>query len=78
MDVSDPVGRDPIGTGIGLSAAGAGKRFRPADRAGPRPRGLDIPQKTVEVPESLVEPLAQVLELPDALLAVGEQTIDPG
>ena len=70
MDVSYPVGRDPISADIGLAAAGAVERFRPADRTRSRTRCLDIPQKTVEVPERLVEPLAQVLELSDAFLAV--------
>jgi hypothetical protein len=78
MDVSDPVGGDPIGAGIGLPAAGAVERFRPADRTWSRPRGLDIPHKAIEVPERLVEALAQVLELPDTLLAVGQQSVDPG
>jgi hypothetical protein len=78
MDVSNPVGRDPVSACIGLSAAGAVEGFRPADWSGSPPRGLGIPQKTVEVPERLVEPLAQVLDLSDALLAVGQQPIDPG
>jgi hypothetical protein len=71
MDVSDSRAGDPIGARIRLAAVGAVERFRPADRSGTNPRGLGIPQKTVEVPECLVEPLAQVLEL-DALLAVGQ------
>jgi hypothetical protein len=78
MDVGDPVGRDPIGAGIGLPAAGAVERFRPADRTRSRPRRLDIPHKAIEVPECLVEALAQLLELPDTFLAVGQQSVDPG
>ena len=78
MDLSDPVGRDPVSAGIGLAAVGAIERFRSADRTGSRPGGLDIPQKTVEVPECLVEPPPQVLKLPDTLLAIGQQAVDPG
>lgn len=78
MDVSDPVGRDPVSAGIRLPAAGTVERLRPADRTRSRPRGLHIPEKAVEVPERLVEPLAQVLELPDALLTVRQQPVDPG
>lgn len=38
---------------------------------------LDVADQAVEVAKSLVEPLTQVLELLDALTAIGQELVDP-
>src|SRR5437764_841649 len=70
-----PIGGHPVGAAVWLPAART-----------PRPRfswpswravGRNVPQQAVEVPIGLVQPLARVLDLPDTLLPVSRQLLDP-